>query len=144
MNISKLVCLIAFAILAMTTGAYCDENASIQESTDSDDNPVVTDSAMIHEKVQLTDEQADGYVIPLGPANLVFVISNSGMVGCGAFDVAALDNFAYPAARVRPTISTSISTIEDLLVGEVKDANEAAFELGVMINMTGREALDLM
>jgi len=99
---------------------------------------------MIHEKVQLTNKEADGYVIPLGPVNLVGVMTDVGMVGCGAFDVAALDNFSYPAARVKATRGTSIATIDDLLVGEVKDANEAAGKLGVKVGMSGREALDRM
>ncbi|MDY6839283.1 MAG: YunC family protein [Thermodesulfobacteriota bacterium] len=99
---------------------------------------------MFHEKTQLTNKEADGYVMPLGPVNLVYVITDTGMVGCGAFDVAALDNFGFPAARVRPTRGASIATIEDLLVGEVKDANEAAASLGVKVGMAGREALDYM
>ena len=99
---------------------------------------------MFHEKIQLTNKEADGYVLPLGPVNLVYVVTDIGMVGCGAFDVAALDNFGYPAARVRPTRGASIATIEDLLVGEVKDANEAAASLGVKVGMAGREALDYM
>jgi len=99
---------------------------------------------MIEEKVQLSNKQADGYVIPLGPVNLVNVITDVGMVGCGAFDVTALDNFGYPAARVKATRGSSISTIDDLLVGEVKDANEAADKLGVEVGMSGREALDRM
>ena len=99
---------------------------------------------MIHEKVQLANKQADGYVIPLGPVNLVNVVTDVGMVGCGAFDVAALDNFDYPAARVKATTGSSISTIDDLLVGEVKDANTAADKLGVKVGMSGREALDRM
>lgn len=97
---------------------------------------------MVHEKVQLTDKRADGYVIPLGPVNLVNVVTGIGMVACGAFDVAALDNFGYPAARVRPTRGESIATIDDLLVGVVKDANTAAIKLGIKIGMSGREALD--
>ena len=99
---------------------------------------------MFHEKIQLTNKEADGYVMPLGPVNLVYVVTDTGMVGCGAFDVAALDNFGYPAARVRPTRGGSIAATEDLLVGEVKDANEAAASLGVKIGMLGREALDHM
>jgi uncharacterized protein YunC (DUF1805 family) len=99
---------------------------------------------MIQEKVALKSKQAEGYVVPLGPANLVFVITDRGMVGCGAFDVAALDKFDYPAARVKPTTSDSISTIEDLLAGEIKDSNASAAQQGVKVGMTGREALDLM
>ena len=66
------------------------------------------------------------------------------MVGCGAFDGAALDNFSYPAARVRPTRGDSIATIGDLLAGAVKDANATAIKLGVKVGMSGRDALDLM
>lgn len=99
---------------------------------------------MLHEKVQLTNKQADGYIIPLGPVNLVSVVTDMGMVGCGAFDVAALDHFGYPAARVKATRGTSVATIDDLLVAEVKDANAAAIKLGVKVGMSGREALDCM
>jgi uncharacterized protein YunC (DUF1805 family) len=99
---------------------------------------------MIHEKVRLARKQADGYVIPLGSVNLVSVVTGSGMVGCGAFDVAALDKFGYPAARVKPSRGGSIETIEDLLAGLVKDVNVAAAERGIKVGMTGREALDLL
>jgi len=99
---------------------------------------------MDHEKVQLTDKQADGYVIPLGPVNLVNVVTDVGMVGCGAFDVLALNNFGYPAARVRPEHGSSISTIDDLLQGIVKEVNPAAEKLGLKIGITGREALELL
>lgn len=99
---------------------------------------------MIQKKLQLASKQADGYVIPLGPVSLVAVITDAGMVGCGAFDVAALDNFSYPAARVRPTRGDSIATIGDLLAGAVKDANATAIKLGVKVGMSGRDALDLM
>ena len=99
---------------------------------------------MVHRKVQLTDKRADGYVIPLGPLNLVNVVTSIGMVGCGAFDVEALNNFNYPAARVRPMGGESIATVDDLLAGVVKDANAAAIKLGVKIGMSGREALEQM
>ncbi len=99
---------------------------------------------MIHEKVPLTNKEADGYVIPLGRFNLVSVNTDIGMVGCGAFDVAALESFDYPAARVKSTKGGSIATIDDLLEGAVKDANGAAIKLGVKIGMSGKEALDRM
>lgn len=99
---------------------------------------------MIQEKVPYKGGEADGYVIPLGPANLVAVVAKRGMVGCGAFDVVALDKFSYPAARVKPTRSDSIANVEDLLAGEIKDANAAAAKLGVEVGMSGKEALDLL
>ncbi|MDD1667351.1 MAG: YunC family protein [Methanomicrobiales archaeon] len=92
-------------------------------------------------KVQLPGKVARGLVFPLGPANLVAVVTDNGMVGCGAFDVAALEKFQYPAARVRPSKGDSIATIDDLLDGIVKDANGPALARGVKVGMTGREAL---
>lgn len=99
---------------------------------------------MIHTKVQLASKQADGYVIPLGRINLVNVVTDVGMVGCGAFDVAALNNFGYPAARVKPTRSSTIATIDDLLDGVIKDANDSAARLGIKVGMSAKEALDLL
>jgi uncharacterized protein YunC (DUF1805 family) len=99
---------------------------------------------MVQKKVQLTSKQADGYVISLGQINLVFVATDKGMVGCGAFDVAALNNFGYPAAKVKSRSGKPIATIDDLLDGIVKEANDEAAKLGVTVGMSGREALDLM
>jgi uncharacterized protein YunC (DUF1805 family) len=99
---------------------------------------------MKHIKVQLMKKQADGYVIPLGAINLVNVVTDVGMVGCGAFDVAALNNFGYPAAKVRPASGNSIATIEDLMAGIIKEVNPAAEKLGLKVGITGKEALDLL
>ena len=99
---------------------------------------------MNHIEVQLCRKQADGYEIALGPVNLVNIVTDVGMVGCGAFDVAALDNFGYPAAKVRPAQGNSIATIEDLLQGIVKEVNSSAEKLGLTVGLTGREALELL
>jgi uncharacterized protein YunC (DUF1805 family) len=93
-------------------------------------------------KIRLSTKEADGFVIPLGPANLVAVMTDSGMVGCGAIDVAALDSFSYPAAKVRPAIGPSIHDTDDILTGIVKEANRAALGRGIKNGMTGRQALE--
>ena len=94
--------------------------------------------------VHLSKKVADGYVIPLGPANLVAVITDIGLVGCGAFDVSALDSFSYPAAKVRPAHGPSITTTDDILTGIVKDANRNAMSRGIKNGMTGKQALELL
>lgn len=99
---------------------------------------------MIHKKIQIAGKQADGYVIPLGPVNLVTIITDIGMLGCGAFDVAALDRFDYPAARASSPEGLPISTIDDLLKATVKDVNAAAGRGGITAGMKGTEALGLM
>ncbi|MGA2160771.1 MAG: YunC family protein [Methanoregula sp.] len=92
--------------------------------------------------VHLSHKVADGYVIPLGPANLVVIITDIGLVGCGAFDVAALDSFSYPAAKVRPAIGPSIVNTNDILTGIVKEANRGAMGRGITNGMTGKQALE--
>jgi len=99
---------------------------------------------IMQEKITLKNPDATGYVIPAGPVHLVMVIAEHGMVGCGAFDVAALNNFGYPAARVKPSRGTSIASLDDLLAGEIKESNQAAMKLGVKEGMSGKEALDLL
>jgi uncharacterized protein YunC (DUF1805 family) len=94
--------------------------------------------------VRLAKKEAEGFIIPLGPANLVAIKTDVGMVGCGAFDVAALDSFSYPAARVRPSIGPSIVDTDDILKGIVKEANRAAGGRGIRTGMTGRQALDCL
>jgi len=99
---------------------------------------------MYEQHVPLRNGVGAGFVIPAGPVNLVGVVAARGLVGCGAIDVAALERFGYPAARVRPTQGPSVATIDDLMAGEVKEANTGASALGVRVGMSGREALDLL
>jgi uncharacterized protein YunC (DUF1805 family) len=95
-------------------------------------------------KVKLAKKEGEGFVIPLGSANLVGIKTDVGMVGCGAFDVAALDSFSYPAARVRPATGPSIVDTDDILKGIVKEANRSAMGRGIRNGMTGRQALELL
>lgn len=99
---------------------------------------------MIQEIIPLSNSTGTGYVIPLGPVNLVWVIARKGMVGCGAIDIAALGKFGYPAARVRPVHGDMIATLEDLLSGVIREANPPAEQHGIQIGMSGKEALDLL
>lgn len=99
---------------------------------------------MNHTIVQLTRKKADGYVISLWAVNLVNVVTDLGMVGCGAFDLVALDNFSYPAAKVRPAKGSSIATIDDILQGIVTEVNQPAENLGLKVGLTGRAALELL
>lgn len=95
-------------------------------------------------EISLRKKKAQGFIIPLGPANLVAIKTEVGLVGCGAFDVAALDSFSYPAAKVRPSLGPSIVDTDDILTGIVKEANRSALGRGITVGMTGRDALDLL
>jgi uncharacterized protein YunC (DUF1805 family) len=99
---------------------------------------------MEHKRIRLTNKEADGYIVPLGPVNLVMIITDIGILGCGAFDVAALDRYDYPAVRVKSESGLPIATLDDLQEGIVKDANSVAGLLGITAGMKGKEALDLL
>jgi uncharacterized protein YunC (DUF1805 family) len=97
---------------------------------------------MIHEKLQLMTKTADGYVIPLGPIKLVNIVTDKGMVGCGAFDLLALEAHGIPAAKVRAAHGGLIENIDDLMQGFVKEVNKPGEKAGLKVGMTGREALE--
>jgi uncharacterized protein YunC (DUF1805 family) len=99
---------------------------------------------MIHEKISLAQKVADGYVIPLGIANVVAIVTDVGMVGCGAFDVGGMDKLNYPAAKVGGKQGSPVVTLTDLLEGIVKEVNRSGGQRGIRMNMTGREALELL
>ncbi len=99
---------------------------------------------MIQQDVRLSGGMATGYVLKAGPVSIVVVIAGKGMVGCGAFDVAALGRFGYPAVRARSCDGKPISSIAELLSAEVWDVNEPARALGVVGGMSGREALEIL
>jgi uncharacterized protein YunC (DUF1805 family) len=99
---------------------------------------------MLHKKIQLTNKQANGYIIPLGTLNLITIATDIGMIACGAFNAQALDNFNYPAVLIKSKTGDSLKTIEDLLEGTVKEANNSAITLGIEIGITGKQALKKM
>ena len=96
---------------------------------------------MFAEKIKLSKKEADGYVIPMGSFSIVFARTDTGMVGCGLFDVSVFDKFTYPAVRVKAKAGL-IATIEDLLDAEVIMLNKSAEKRGIAAGMTGKDALE--
>lgn len=99
---------------------------------------------MIQERIPLPHKTATGYTIPLGPLAIVMIVTDTGMIGCGAFDVLALDRFEYPAGRARPSRGTTINDLNDLLEGNIKEVNRTAARHGIREGMPVREALTLL
>lgn len=93
-----------------------------------------------HEQTVVEGRPAEVVVLPLGPVSLVYARTDHGLLACGAIDPAALERFGIAAARVRPTTGSSITNLEDLLAGEVREANGPAQALGLVPGMTGRAA----
>jgi quinol monooxygenase YgiN/uncharacterized protein YunC (DUF1805 family) len=95
-------------------------------------------------RITIGEKQVAVHIIPLGPANLVFAQTEHGILACGAIDPSALQRFDLPTARVKPTRGPSISNLDDLLAGEVREANTAATAVGIKVGMSGRDALMLL
>ena len=95
------------------------------------------------EIIRIDKKEIEGFVIPIGKVNLVFARNNRGLVGCGAFDVMALEKFGYAAAKVRPK-GESVSDLDDLMTGEIAALNPSAEKLGIKEGMSGKEALNLL
>jgi len=141
---------IGFILLLFTAVPACSAPAPVTEqpapAMSSEPIPTMPQAAgkATHQKVQLANKQADGYIIPLKKANIVCVVTDDGMAGCGAFDVMVLDSFDYPAVRMKSSSGNPIATVNDLLSGTVKEVNNTAAKLGIKVGMTGRQALDLL
>jgi|GEM_PF-720885 len=93
-----------------------------------------------HEWTTVEGRAAEVLVLPIGPVSLVYARTERGLLACGAIDPAALERFGIPAARVRPTTGNSIGSLDDLLAGEVREANAPAQALGIVAGMRGRDA----
>ncbi|MFT3784418.1 MAG: DUF1805 domain-containing protein [Nibricoccus sp.] len=98
-------------------------------------------SGLFPRQIEVNGKTATLHITPLGPAALVFLQTARGILACGAIDPAALQRFGLPTARVKPTRGPSIANLDDLLAGEVREANEAAIALGVKVGMSGTAAL---
>jgi len=90
--------------------------------------------------IKLDNGTARGYAIDAGGVNILFATTGKGMIACGAFNVAALAKFNYPAVRVQ----SPVKTIDDILAAKAAEINPVAAQLGITTEMTGRECLELM
>lgn len=90
--------------------------------------------------IKLENGQAKAYTIDAGGFNIIVATTGKGLVGCGAFDVAALEKFEYPAVIVKGPIST----VADLLAANVVRSNLFARQIGIDSQMTGLQALEAM
>ena len=93
-----------------------------------------------HEWKMVEGRSAEVVVMPIGPVSLVYARTERGMLACGAIDPAALEKFGLAVARVKPMSGSSIGSLDDLLAGEVREANAAAQALGIQPGMSGRAA----
>lgn len=98
----------------------------------------------MEEKVRYGGQTLRAYVIPVGAVNLVFAVTGSGVLGCGALDPKALERFRIPAVRITGREGRPISSAADLLQGSVTEVNAFAMQKGVRTGIAGEEAARLL
>ncbi len=79
------------------------------------------------------------HVINLGPHNLVLIKAKRGYIMCGLLDIDVAEKLGHIACMV-----SGVSIAEDVLEVEIQSCTSKAKALGIVIGMTGRQALDLL
>jgi uncharacterized protein YunC (DUF1805 family) len=72
------------------------------------------------------------------------ILTEAGIVGCGIYDVKTAGEFDQAIAIARGTPQNPLVNPEDLLDARIVDATPRAKELGILIGMAGREAVELL
>ena len=72
------------------------------------------------------------------------IMTNSGIVGCGIYDLQTAAEFGQAIAIAKGTPSHPLVDPEDLLEATIVDATPLAKEFGIVVGMSGREATELM
>ena len=72
------------------------------------------------------------------------ILTSTGIVGCGIYDVKTAGEFGQAIAIARGTPEQPLVDPEDLYDAPIVDCTPRAAEIGIKIGMTGREAVELM
>src|SRR5688572_20859522 len=72
------------------------------------------------------------------------ILTETGIVGCGIYDVKTAGEFGQIIAIARGTPENPLVEPEDLYDAKIVDLTTPARKLGIQIGMTGREAVEIM
>jgi uncharacterized protein YunC (DUF1805 family) len=72
------------------------------------------------------------------------ILTASGIVGCGIYDLKTPAEFGQAIAIAKGTPSNPLVEPEDLFDAKIVGLTPQAAELGIAVGMTGREAVELM
>ena len=72
------------------------------------------------------------------------ILTETGLVGCGIYDVKTAGEFGQVVAIARGTPENPLVEPEDLYDAKIVDLTAPARDLGIQIGMTGREAVEIM
>ena len=89
--------------------------------------------------VKIENQDFAGVEIPTPTANILMIKGQKGFLGCGYFDIETANKLNEAVAIV-----TGVKSYDDMLAAKVIKVSAAAQELGVKLDLTGKEALLLL
>src|ERR1700681_4922442 len=72
------------------------------------------------------------------------ILTPAGIVGCGIYDLKVAAEFDMAIAIARGTPACPLVEPEDLFQARIVGVTPQAGEIGILVGMTGREAVELM
>lgn len=72
------------------------------------------------------------------------ILTSTGIVGCGIYDIETAGEFDQALAIAKGTPEHPLVDPEDLFEAKIVNATPKAKSLGIEVGMTGREAVELM
>ena len=91
------------------------------------------------EQIELDSGTALGLKLDMEHAPLLVIRAPKGFIMCGYLDIGTSEMLGDVAVRV-----IGVSSFEDVLNAQVVDATQSAKELGIVIGMSGKDALEHM
>lgn len=99
---------------------------------------------IITETVETEKGTATGLSVQWEDGQFVVIVTDVGVVACGAIDVNVMDEFDHVIAVAEGTPENPLVMPNDLMDAEITGVTSEAKELGVRLGMTGKEALNIL
>ena len=96
------------------------------------------------EAIETKGKPAQGLSVSWKDGQFVTIVTENGMVACGAFDVKVMDEFNAAMAVAKGTPQKPLKIPEDLLNAKIAGVTSKASKIGIKVGMSGREALEAM
>ncbi|MCM8770617.1 MAG: YunC family protein [Candidatus Omnitrophica bacterium] len=94
--------------------------------------------------VQTKNGQVEGVQVKWTGFNILLFAGGKGFLGCGAFDLEALDKFGVACAIVESSPENPIGTLERFLERKIARLNSRAQALGIKPGMDCSNALEVL
>ena len=96
------------------------------------------------EAIPLTSGKTDaqGLQVSWQGGQFVMIVTEKGLVSCGVVDKEVMDRFGAAVAIARGTPQKPLVTVDDLLGARIADITGQAASYGVVVGMSGKEALE--